>query len=465
MNNYSSADSGMENVSLNISQEVKTFVVPLSPEYRNLHWIDIQEKTDFNFRGIIVISQTEGSDIQNCEICFEILKEALNNKFFEESYFIFEESEELETKITEIFSEINRTLFSISKKEDRPKSVSLLTALIFRDILIIGNVGGSNIAIIRENKFNRISVLQCSPNIAAMGNEKMPPVDIYKVILKDNDSVLFYTDGISDTLMPEELIQFISNQADGTKSPLIEIITKATEKNPKKDLTAVLLKVKKNSEKKSLITEKTESEAFSQDSELVSPKEVLPEIQKKKSKLNQILILILSAVLTVVIGNAYLWNTYNYDSRHLKIILNSSIPLENANWLGKEFKMENFSKNLILPSGLNDGILTFETEKSNYEIEMSIISSKELTGEVLQSQERLTKNKVFIENSRFRIEINLFSRIDPYSPESKSIKCKDDTNEHFMTYFKLSNLIGPFELDLRKSDLIDEINIDIRKYK
>jgi len=144
-----------------------------------------------------------------------------------------------------ILEEINSLIKMINKKiikkgEDNPEykgmGTTLSLALIYDNKIYIGHIGDSRIYLFREDELKKITTDdslvneliesgRLNPNEAfdhpqkhiltqALGIDKDINIETNEIKLKENDLLLFCTDGLTDMIREENIAEIISNHSD-----------------------------------------------------------------------------------------------------------------------------------------------------------------------------------------------------------------------------------------------------------
>lgn len=145
----------------------------------------------------------------------------------------------------DILNEINNLITMINKNiikkgEDTPEykgmGTTLSLALIYDEKIYIGHIGDSRIYLFRENELKKITTDdslvneliesgRINPNEAfdhpqkhiltqALGIDKDINIETNEIKLKENDLLLFCTDGLTDMIREENIEEIISNHSD-----------------------------------------------------------------------------------------------------------------------------------------------------------------------------------------------------------------------------------------------------------
>ena len=158
----------------------------------------------------------------------------------------------------------NKVVHDASMDNDAYRGMgSTVSAAYFTDgTLIVANVGDSPIYLIRDGKIKLISVLHTvaaeqaaiNPENAknlgiefrhvltrAMGTEESVKADIYEIKCFKNDKLVISSDGLSDKVLPEEILELVD--LNGLKTACRRLVKLANDRGGEDNVTAIVLKV------------------------------------------------------------------------------------------------------------------------------------------------------------------------------------------------------------------------------
>jgi PPM family protein phosphatase len=480
-NHGAGKDKPLERKSFEITCDSKTFTVPGSAKTRVSQWQEMSPEIQSGFHGIFVLAQALGDDIHDCEVSLDRVKESFKSGYFEECYYIFDENEQLEEKMRGVLSEINRTLYALGKSTGQDKRVSILLGILWGNTLFIAHVGSCRAIYVRNGGIHTITVLQDffppplhSPTLTVnqaraysekmstlsmLGNELVPPIDIHKFTIQDNDIVLIMSDVISETVKDDEMQSYVSESGE-LDGALSRVITLSTDRNNSGDCAIMGLKFMPFKEPDESLIDTGELDERKTPARASGGQAPLPS---KGSRMKKMSIFIISMVITVLLGYLYLMHEAQRSlETPTKLTIFSTLPMKRISWMGRECLLEKgFTELHLLPE--ESGILEIEPDRKSYGCLVSISARCDQAVQVENVMGTLPKNQLIFARNRINIRVNLFSRIDPMNPEF-TVQDKEDAPRLFIGEFNLGNLKGPLEVSFDKHRPLEEIRFLIRKY-
>lgn len=236
----------MDKSRLKIKIESKSSSVPINmSKGRTLCYIDLNKSSVSGAQSVMALSETNGNSVIACEKVLSIVRQMYKTNYFENESSFYQDAETFSLKIVNLFREINRQVSSM--KNGPPASgVSLMLGLLCKNMLYIGKSGGGNVFLIRDDiiyslyleddVFEPIHVNDVSPEgRIGFGAET------YRLLLQEEDIVLFASDGITRMGDRDILLNFCLN--DNTFQQNMEnLVLQAKSKNLEKDVSVILLK-------------------------------------------------------------------------------------------------------------------------------------------------------------------------------------------------------------------------------
>ncbi len=165
--------------------------------------------------------------------------------------------------------EANSQVYRLSKKEPAYKGMGSTVSAVYivSDTLIASNVGDSPIYLVRNNEIDLLSVPHTAmAEYAAFASADAPPLsekfrhtitraigikkevepDFREIKIFNGDMVLLCTDGLSDKVKPEELIDIIQNNSPSKACRIL--INLANERGGDDNITLIVLKIRKDAQ-------------------------------------------------------------------------------------------------------------------------------------------------------------------------------------------------------------------------
>jgi protein phosphatase len=176
------------------------------------------------------------------------------------------DEDNIETNIIEAMEKANQKVFEMSKSksENSGMGTTLIVSILLGKKLYIGHIGDSRVYLIRDNKINKITsdhslveeLLRSGTltkeeaenhpkkNIItrAIGCSLVIDVDTYKQDVKEGDTILMCTDGLTNMVNESEIKNIIEKETDVDIAS--ENLIKAANKNGGEDnITVILFKI------------------------------------------------------------------------------------------------------------------------------------------------------------------------------------------------------------------------------
>ncbi len=159
----------------------------------------------------------------------------------------------------------NKVVYEISKSKEKYRGMgSTVSALYLNDqTMIAANVGDSPIYLVQKGKIELLSVphtvmaehAAMNPESAdqlgeeyrhmltrAMGAEEMVSADIYEIPCFQDDVLIISSDGLSDCVSPDEILEVVVNNS--TEKACQSLVDMANERGGYDNVTVIVLKVK-----------------------------------------------------------------------------------------------------------------------------------------------------------------------------------------------------------------------------
>ncbi len=159
----------------------------------------------------------------------------------------------------------NKVVYEISKSKEIYRGMgSTVSALYLNDqTMIAANVGDSPIYLVQKGKIELLSVphtvmaehAAMNPESAdqlgeeyrhmltrAMGAEEMVSADIYEIPCFQDDVLIISSDGLSDCVSPDEILEVVVNNS--TEKACQSLVDMANERGGYDNVTVIVLKVK-----------------------------------------------------------------------------------------------------------------------------------------------------------------------------------------------------------------------------
>jgi serine/threonine protein phosphatase PrpC len=474
-------DGALERKSFDIICESKTFTVPGKAKARVSQWQEMAPVIQSGFHGIFALAQALGDDSHDCEVSLDRVKESFRSGYFEEGYYIFDEHEQLEEKMRSVIAEINRTLFALGKSSGNEKRVSLMLGILWGNTLFVAHVGACRALCMRNGKLQNITVLQDffppplssfthnvnqarqyserMSSLSMLGNELVPPIDIHKFAIQDDDMVLVLSDAIAEAVKDEEMLKYGVESKD-PEGLLSRIITLSTDRDNSRDCTIVGLKFLPYQGPDESMIDTGELDEAKTRARPSPPSENPPA---KSLKMRKLSLFILSMLLTVGLGYWYLISEAQKALEiPTKLTILSTVPMKKITWMGRECLLEKgFTELHLMPE--EDGKLEIEPDRKSYGCLVWISAGRKETVQVENVMGNLPRNQLMLLNDRINIRVSLFSRVDPLNPEFSVVE-KEGTPPAHVGEFSLGNLKGPLEIALGRHRSIDEIRLLIRRF-
>jgi len=173
--------------------------------------------------------------------------------------------------IIKIMQESNRLVYknSMENEENFGMGTTLIIAVVFKNLLIIGHVGDSRVYLLRDNKMNRITTDHSfveelikngtvsreeasnhpKKNIItrAIGCAEEIQIDIYECEIMDNDIFIICTDGLTNMLSDDEIKNIIQSNSD-LEEACNQLVKTANDNGGEDNITVILSKNSKHSE-------------------------------------------------------------------------------------------------------------------------------------------------------------------------------------------------------------------------
>jgi serine/threonine protein phosphatase PrpC len=453
---------------LEIHFETTTFTFPMKARCRAAHWISgHKDIKDSSAAALVALIQSSDDDVSSCEVALDAVRESFKNYYFEDGYYKFETDENLEDKIRFIYGEINRTLYSLEKSDGKERRLSLIISILSADTMYLGHAGGCRVVLMRDGNLKNITVepsytpplgsgtlsmerarqyQEKLRDMSMLGNELPPAVDVHRVKLRENDAVLFLTDGISEVINDNELVSTITGDL---KNGPARIITLSTDRAGDTDNTLILMAIlkgehsadEKPQEKASLKRASLERLPVCASIDSCKPD---PYASARSKLVKNLLVLLASMTLTVFIGLVYfLYSQQKELEKPVIIYIQSLVPMKSVLWNGKSVELENGYGEFTVQPG-KKAILKMEPAVNSYQCLYALLSEEALKFSSCPSMERLEKNTLALGKNRIDLKANIFSRVDPINPESE--KLEKDGKKVYKMEFTLGNARGALEV-------------------
>ncbi|MGM0410464.1 MAG: Stp1/IreP family PP2C-type Ser/Thr phosphatase [Bacillota bacterium] len=175
----------------------------------------------------------------------------------------FEFEKEILDEIEDLFNMVNKEIITIGSKNPEYKGMgtTLSLALIYNNKLYIGHIGDSRIYIYRNSKLEKITTDDSLVNeliekgkiskgeafnhpqkhilTQALGTDYKINIEKKIVELKDNDILLFCTDGLTDMIREEKIEEIIANNFSDINILAKKLGKKALENGGSDNITLI----------------------------------------------------------------------------------------------------------------------------------------------------------------------------------------------------------------------------------
>ncbi|MDQ7826293.1 MAG: PP2C family serine/threonine-protein phosphatase [Candidatus Eremiobacteraeota bacterium] len=459
----------MDQEKFDIVAASRTFTYPGIAETRVCHFLKVNSAAGSKSHALFAMAEGSGDAVHPGEICLDTIKESAKTYYFDESYFIFDESEKLEDKIREVFTEINRTLYSLHKTTPGMRA-AVLMGIVHDDSFFLGRGGTSRALLIREGALQSLTLERTAGQSAPgkpsqvpapdrspsfrnwLGSDPAPLIEIYKIKLRQGDTILFLSDGISEELRDSEILALAGGDGDFGKA-LQNIITLCTDRGGTKDTAILGLRAS------TAIAAEIGEEIVTARKPALQVKGVTVPSKATTGRRN-ILVLLLSAIVTVILGLSYIvYVEKQLTKPPMTVMLRTQLPLAKLLWLKTPQIIDGDTFEFRIPCEKDADIL-LEPKKGTYCSAIVLIMARPFTFEGNQSLGKLEKNEVYVTGGKVTTMINIFSRLEPAHPESASFL---QNNERLWSMkFEIWNLKAPLEIITRKNSELREIQIQVR---
>lgn len=159
----------------------------------------------------------------------------------------------------------NKVVYEISKSKEKYRGMGSTVSVLYLNerTMIAANVGDSPIYLVHNGKIELLSVphtvmaehAALNPESAhqlgeeyrhiltrAMGAEEMVNADIYEIPYFQDDVLIISSDGLSDCVSPDEILEMVVNNS--TEKACQSLVDMANERGGDDNVTVIVLKVK-----------------------------------------------------------------------------------------------------------------------------------------------------------------------------------------------------------------------------
>lgn len=177
---------------------------------------------------------------------------------------LFSNEESILSIIKQLMEEANTAIFTkaAESQSNFGMGTTLITAVVLKDKMYVGHVGDSRVYLIRDGKMEKITTdhsyieelikngsltreeAENHPNkniiTRALGCEEEILIDTLTIEIKENDIFVLCTDGLTNMLKEDEILDIIINE-DDPEASCSELVRLANEKGGEDNITVIVV--------------------------------------------------------------------------------------------------------------------------------------------------------------------------------------------------------------------------------
>lgn len=154
---------------------------------------------------------------------------------------------------------------SIEDPSMQGMGTTVVVATVLGNSMYVGNIGDSRLYLLNSSAIRQVTEdhslveamvrngelpkeearLHPNKNIItrALGTERQVMADFFEVTLKENDIVLMCTDGLSNMVEDQEILQIVNNYSESLMATAAQLVRKANEHGGKDNIGIVLIRL------------------------------------------------------------------------------------------------------------------------------------------------------------------------------------------------------------------------------